>query len=162
MLFGFVLYFLLRGVEGEILESLRELSALAYGIAGLLAGIGIAIVYWRGAGAAAVHQTQFRPVLALSALPETAELVGFSFAFILLGYARNLPAGIAVIPPGAQVAAILIGIGSLGAPMMSVLAMSAYDLQSKVSWKKGLRRASIASWFPLVFLVLALLSLSAT
>src|SRR2546425_11286738 len=77
-------------VLGEAVpEAVAYPAALAYGVPGFLAGLGMAIIYRRGIRVAVASKPDFARVLTLAVMPETSAVFGMAVFFFLIGGGSN-------------------------------------------------------------------------
>lgn len=140
IVFGLVLFFL---VLGETLPDAVALpAALAYGVPGLLTGLGMALVYRRGIVAAAVSKRGFGRVLPLATMPETAAVFGLVASLLLIGGATNPASVEACGADAAWLASALVMVGGIGGPVGAWLAVSSWDFKTKETWARANARGA--------------------
>jgi F0F1-type ATP synthase membrane subunit c/vacuolar-type H+-ATPase subunit K len=154
IVFGLVVSLLLLGET--IPDSLAQPAALAYGVPGLLAGLGFAIIYRRGISAAVASRQMFGRVLPLAVMPETSAVFGLVVSFFLIGGGVNLASGMPFGLSAAWLASALAMLGGLGAPMGAWFAVRAWDFKTLESWPKARSRATRGDYVSVLCLALAM------
>jgi F0F1-type ATP synthase membrane subunit c/vacuolar-type H+-ATPase subunit K len=153
IVFGLVVSLLLLGEmvsEGAALP-----AALAYGVPGLLAGLGMSIMYWRGTSTAVASKQAFARVLTLALLPENPAVLGLVVSILLIRSVSN--AG--VTPHGAYsawLASALAMIGSIGGLLGAAFAVSSWDFTTQATWPKALVRSARGGYATVVCFALAM------
>jgi len=160
-LYGFAISFLLLGRSTVLSDDLQAAVALTYGATGFLTGVGHGIILWRGTAVSALRKEQFGRVVVLMAMIEVAVLFAFALAFLVFTTALDHVGDQVELVPKADSATQLMAIGGLGAPLAAFMAMSAYDLQTAGSWKKGILRGAVGLALPATFFVLAYITITA-
>lgn len=139
ILFGLVVPSLVLGET--IPDSVAEPAALAYGVPSLLAGLGMAIIYWRGIPAAVASNQGFGRVLPLAVTPGTSAVLGLVVSFFLIGVGTNFLSVPAVRAETAWLASLLAMVAGLGGPLGAWLAASAWDFKTKETWPRALAQS---------------------
>jgi F0F1-type ATP synthase membrane subunit c/vacuolar-type H+-ATPase subunit K len=162
IIYGFVLLFLaLQPAARSIPLELMEVAAISYAIPGLLTGLGMALIYRRGAAAVAVRKELFGRILTAGVLPHTAALFGLITSFLILGglliWADSIPAvGFATQYSIVSRAAFYISLGALGAPLSAFLFTFKWDFATEEAWGRALALATLGEVVSIVGLVFAM------
>ena len=113
-------------------------SAFSYGVPGLLAGLGMAIIYRHGVRAAVASREEFGRVVVLAVMPQFSAVLGLMVSFLLIGGGSN-GTGFILFGTGAiWLVSALAMLGGLGGPAGAWLAASAWDFATTTTWPKAL------------------------
>src|SRR5437870_3099352 len=154
IVFGLVGSFLALG--GAVPDAAAYPAALAYGVPGFLAGLGMAIIYRPGTRVAVATKPEFARVLLLAVMPETSALFGLVVFFFLIGRGSN---GTGVILFGTQSAwlvSALAMVGGIGGPLGARLAASAWDFATRETWPRALVKSAQGGYVTVACFALAL------
>lgn len=157
IVFGLVVSFLMLGEA--VPDGVAQPAALAYGVPGLLAGLGMAIIYRRGIRAAVASKEEFGRVLPLAVMPETSAIFGLVVSFFLIGGGSDRT-GVMLFGAGAVwLVSALSMIGGIGGPLGAWLAASAWDFATKETWPRALARSARGGYVTLACFALAMVFL---
>jgi len=133
-------------------------AALAYGVPGLLTGVGMAIIYRQGLPPANAPRQAFGRFLTLALIPETSAVFGLVISMLVLGGGRSVGAT-AGETTRAWLASTFTMVGGFGAPLGAWLATSALDLTTATAFTTTLTRSTWGSTLSWVCIVLAMAAL---
>ncbi len=154
------------GLVGSFLELGRAVpdavahpAALAYGVPGFLAGLGMAIVYRRGTSVAVAAKPDFARVLLLAVMPETSALFGLVVFFLLIGRGSNWTGFVPFGTEAVWLVSALAMVGGIGGPLGARLAASAWDFATRETWPRALTRSARGGYVTVVSFALVLVLL---
>ena len=157
IVFGLVGSFLDLG--GAVPDAAAYPAALAYGIPGFLAGLGMAIIYRRGTRVAVASKPEFARVLTLAVMPETSAVFGLVVFFFLIGRGSN---GTGVILFGTEsewLVSALATVGGIGGPLGARLAASTWDFATRETFPRALVKSAQGGYITVACFALALVLL---
>jgi F0F1-type ATP synthase membrane subunit c/vacuolar-type H+-ATPase subunit K len=158
LVFGFVLLVTYIGIEGNPLPADVALAAgQAFGIPALLLGIGYAILFLKGVGAAVLKQDTFVRTLVMAATIEVVIVFALIVSLTMLSAASPPPFGFV---EAARTSSLYMMAGGTAAPMGAAVARRMWDFESSETWLKALIYQIMAVSYGALFLALSLLSLS--
>jgi len=138
MLFGVAMYMLLIGrIAAKPLPQL-EWAALAYGVPGMMAGFGMAIIYLPGLKHMVLDTRIFILIVVVSALPLTAANFGFAAAFLIRGASPSDPSSLAALIEASRLASLFMAGTSLVVPAMAYAIVMTWRFESRERWKKAI------------------------
>jgi len=140
IVYGLVVSLLVLGET--VPDVVAQPAALAYGVPGLLSGLGMAIVYRRGIPAAVASKQGFGRVLPLVVIPEASAVFGLVVSFFLIGRGSD-PAGVPRF--GVETvwpASAMSMFGGVGGPVGARLAASAWDFETAEAWAIALAKGT--------------------
>ena len=157
ILFGLVVSFLVLGEA--VPDTVAQPAALAYGIPGLLSGLGMSIIYRRGIRAAVSSKQEFGRVLPLAVMPETSAIFGLVVSFLLIG-GGPLRTGVMLFGTEAVwLASALAMVGGIGGLLGAWLAASGWDFVTTETWPKVLATSARGGYVTAVCFALAMVFL---
>ncbi len=157
IVFGVVIFFLT--LDTTVSDTSLLPAVLAYAVPGCLAGMGMAILFWRGIPTAAVSKPIFGRFMPLAVLPETSAVFGLVVAFFLLG-AREPPTGsLPYSEPTTWLTSALSMAGGIGGPLDAWLAASSWDFRTLETWPRVLSSSTRGSFVSFVALGLTMVVL---
>jgi F0F1-type ATP synthase membrane subunit c/vacuolar-type H+-ATPase subunit K len=157
IVFGVVGSFLLLGEA--VPDAVAYPAALAYGVPGFFAGLGMAIIYRRGIRVAVAAKPDFARVLTLAVMPETSALFGLILFFFLIGRGSK---GTGFVPFGTEWAwlvSALATVGGIGGPLGARLAASAWDFATRETFPRALVKSAQGGYVTVACFALALVLL---
>ncbi len=154
---GFVVSLLVLGEA--VPDAAAQPAALAYGVPGLLAGLGMAIIYRRGIRAAVASKQEFGWALPLAVTPEASAVFGLVVSFLLIGGGSNRIGVMFFGTEAVWLVSALAMVGSIGGPVGAWLAASAWDFATKETWPKALARSARGGYVTVTCFALAMVFL---
>jgi len=135
-------------------------SAFSYGVPGLLAGLGTAVIYRQGVRAAVASTQDFARVLVLAVMPQVSAVFGLIVAFLLIGGGSGR-IGDRLFGTDAQwLVSALAMVGGFGGPAGAWLAASAWDFATTKTWPRALVRSARGGLFAIACFAIAMIFLS--
>ena len=135
-------------------------SALSYGVPGLLAGLGTAVIYRQGVRAAVASTQDFGRVLVLAVMPQFSAVCGLIVAFLLIGGGSGRIGDVLFGRDAQWLVSTLAMVGGFGGPAGAWLAASAWDFATTKTWPRALVRSARGGLFGITCFALAIIFLS--
>src|SRR5256712_4396841 len=135
-------------------------SAFSYGVPGLLAGLGTAVIYRQGVRAAVASSQDFGRVLVLAVMPQFSAVCSLIVAFLLIGGGSGRIGDVLIGRDAQWLVSALAMVGGFGGPAGAWLAASAWDFATTKTWPGAFVRSAHRGLFAIACFALAIIFLS--
>src|SRR2546425_5499762 len=158
IVYGLVVSLIVLGED--VPDTVALPSAFSYGVPGLLAGLGTAVIYRQGVRAAVASSQDFGRVLVLAVMPQFSAVSGVIVAFLLIGGGSGRIGDILFGTDVHWLVSALALVGGFGGPAGAWLAASAWGFATTKTWPKALVKSARGGLFAIACFALAIIFLS--
>ena len=158
IVYGLVVSLIVLGED--VPDTVALPSAFSYGVPGLLAGLGTAVIYRLGVRSAVASTQDFGRVLVLAVMPQVSALFGLIVAFLLVGGGSSRVGDMLFGTDAPWLVSALAMVGGFGGPAGAWLAASAWDFATTRTWPRALVRSARGGLFAIACFALAIIFLS--